>query len=470
MSRLSLYIKGMAFAALVFALQGCSAEDPGDPTPGGFGPEIRVSAHIADHVFTRSYIEQGPVESGEYYLSYPNTNRDYTVAIVDFEQEKDVTPGLGIVHTLAGGELKWSDIGGSPVDFYLDNVSDDYGTGPQVDFSTENPFVAGVFDAVDGSNDLLWGSKSVNSGTRSLGFDLHHYMSRVKVVVEVVHKDYAVEDITLEGATVELTNLYSTPQSYNRLDGSLALDENSYGSIKIVDPSATAHDWVDTDASDEEKTVYYSPDIVLPPQNLAEDYTRSQLKITLQNGDVYTGILPHAMMIADPKDNTLNYPVTLAFLKEYVMTIRTVITEEPPQLAFMPVWVVGWVDKGEFNLEAHQSGIYSAAEFYRLTAYYKALNEYQLVRYGYLTTQEGGVKVWLFNIFSSLTLNYNDIFGMMKPGVTVPDKGLTKNFMFEFNNYSVYVQNGSEEDVVQVNPTQLYGIVTGTLNWNQLQR
>lgn len=471
MSRNTGILKFIAVGACILGIQACT----NDVEPElDFSPEVTVSARITNHVASRAYQEQGPVTSGQYYLSYPQNNqaKDYTIATVDFDKQAAETPGIGIVSTLSGSELKWSDIGGSPVTFYLDNVSESFGIDTLVNFSeNNNPYVAGIFDDKTGSNDLLWGEKSVNSGTRSLGFDLHHNMSRVKVQVEVVHKDNSVEDINLDGASVRITNLYPRPESYNRLRGSLNLDESDASGITVVDPEEDGYDWAKTDTSDPTKTIYFSQDIVLPPQALAEDASRSQLEIILSNGEKYTGILPHAMMIATSTDETLNYPVTLAFLKEYILTIHTVITEEPPQLAFMPVWVTEWVDKGEFTFEAHQSGIYTASEFTSLIGYYNNHNEYQLVRYGYLFTPEGETtKMWLFNFFSSVVLEYSAIYGKMHPGETISGKGTTKDFMFDFNNYGVFITNGNDGRRVSVNAGQLYNVVTGKLDWNELTR
>lgn len=467
----------MAAMACILGMQGCTADVEQDGAPDDLSKELKVSARIASNVVTRSYQPEGRVEEGEYYLSYPqnNQNRSYTLAIVDFDRQAAETPGLGIVNTLAGSELKWSDIGGSPVTFYLDNVSNEYGTDTLVNFTdANNRFVAGLFDTDEGSNDLLWGEKSVNSGTRSLSFDLHHYMSRVKVEVAVVKEEDAFEDITLEGATVRITNLYPRPKSYSRISGTLYLDEEDNSGITIVDPDTPGYGWVETNTDDPDRTVYYSPDIVLPPQALAEDASRSQLEIELADGKIYSGILPHTMMIANYIDNELTYPVTLAFLKEYVLTIRTVITEEPPELAIMPVWVTKWVDKGEFTMEAHQSGIYNAPEFIKLIDYYNKFNEYQLQRYGYLFTPEGTTQEkWLFQFFSSVTLDYTSIYNKMRPGTTVMTesgevKGVTKNFEFDFTNYGIFISNGGDE--VQVNANELYRVVTGNLDWNGLTR
>lgn len=469
----------LSIAALLTAglAASCSSEEVYDDGGMSLSGELKVSARVARHTNTRAYQDSGKVEEGIFYLAYPNTGYQYAVATVNFDRESTEAPGLGIVTTESGSELKWSEIGGSPVNFYLDNVPptmDSLNTnGPIVTFKYDNPFVAGVFDNKEGTNDLLWGDKSVTRDTKSISFDLHHNMSRVKVQVKVAHKNNSIEDIDLTNATVKITNLYPRTLSYDRTTGNLALDTiGGMGPVTIVDPSKTQHHWtsISTVEEDPDTTTYLSPDIVLPPQALLENELRPQLTITLEDGKEYTGILPHAMLIASSTDGTMTYPVTLAFLKEYILTIRTVITEEPPELAFMPVYVVGWVDKGEFTEEAHQSGIYTAPEFYRMIDYYDEDNQYQLVRYGFISVLDAGTTpVWCFNFWSSVVLDYDKIYGKMKPGSVNQTAGLPYNFLFYFNNYTIYVQQGeNEENIKQVSPEKLRDICTGAINWNQI--
>lgn len=462
-------------AIITVGLTACSSEDVVEEEVS-FSQPLRVAAKIAATTHTRAYQEKGNVEEGIYYLAYPNSQFQYTLATVDFDREKAESPGLGVVTTEGGTELKWSEIGGSPVTFYLDNVAPSMGqpasTGAELTLDpARNPFVAGVFDDINGTNDLLWGDKLVARDTRSVSFDLHHNMSRLKVQVKVVHKDNSVEEIDLSEATVEITNLYPKTLSYNHTTGSLALDTISgRDKVLIVDPERENYQWADkieTSSEEADTTTYLSPDIVLPPQALLENEDRPQLVITLKDGTEYSGILPHAMLILSATDGSLSYPVTLAFLKEYILTIRTVITEEPPELAFMPVYVVDWVDKGEFTEEAHQSGIYTAAEFYRLIDYYQKDNQYQLVRYGYLMTPASG-PLWHFDFWSSVVLDYNTIYRSMVPGSLDSSKGLPHNYEFSYNNYTIYVKNGDgENNIKPVTNTQLRGICTGALSWGQ---
>ena len=467
---ISLFIVG-------FLCSSCIMEQQRDEDIMPEGGAIRVQARLAKTLSSRAYQEEGVVESGQYFLSYPQSgNNQYVVGTVTFGIES--SPGMGIAKSSQNTELKWSDVGNSPTTFMLDNVQpspdNDTDSPTTVGFNENyNPFVADVFDNVDGTNDLLWGSVSVSRDTRTLAFDLHHNMSRVIVQVMIQHMEGTDDPIDLEGASVKITNLYPGPVSYNRLDGNFDLgDQERMKDIMIVDPTkGEKHNWTSVD-EDTDNTTYISPDIILPPQSLLEDVNRPKLVITLANGTEYVGILPHAMLVAASNSPTedLVYPVNLAFLKEHILTIRTVITETPPELEFMPVYVVDWVDKGEFELESHQSGIYTPEEFYKLIGYYEINNEYQLVRYGYETTIDGSSgPIWIFNFFSGVTLEYNEIFNKMHPA-TETAKGKTKDFSFSFNNYPVFVKNGDADTAVQVNSAQLSAIVKGTLTWDAIKK
>ena len=463
---------------LTAGFAACSSDDMLDEPDTDFSGALKVTARVARNAQTRAYQDSGRVENGKYYLAYPAPGNEYAVATVDFDKESAESPGLGIVTNSSGTELKWSQINGSPVNLYLDNVNpslaDAGGTSAIVTFNQDrNPYVAGIFDSREGTNDLLWGSRTVVRDTKSINFDLHHNMARVKVLVMVAHKENSEGEIDLRNAKVKITDLYANTLSYDRTTGNLALDTlNDRVDVPIVDPDKVGYNWsqILNPVDNPDTTKYLSPNIVLPPQALLENEKRPQLVITLENGDEYTGILPHAMMIPSAVDGSLSYPVTLAFLKEYILTIRTVITEEPPELAFMPVYVVNWVDKGDFTEEAHQSGIYNPQEFYRLIDYYKIDNQYQLVRYGNLTYPTGSTNpVWLFNFWSSVTLDYDKIYGKMIPYSVDSAAGLPYDFTFSYNNYTIFVQKGDDEtNVKKVSNVDLHNICTGRLSWDNL--
>ena len=136
-------------------------------------------------------------------------------------------------------------------------------------------------------------------------------------------------------------------------------------------------------------------------------------------------------------------------------------------MEFLPVWVVDWVDKGEFTLEAHQSGIYTANEFYSLIRYYQDNNEYQLERYGSVKDVDNR-KYWQFDFWSSVQLEYDKIFDKMHPGNGKPENGPSLNFQFDYNNYGIFVVNGDSEQSKKVSQDDLYRIVTGSLKWEDI--
>lgn len=459
---------------LLFVIfSACSAEDMPDINPSE-DAELRIAAEIAQQIHSRAYQEEGYVVEGTYYLSYPlnTTNNPYNVASVEFGKE-GMNPAIGTVTVPPDKSLKWKDVGGgSTPTFYLDNVvplGDPIST--KIEFSSDNnPYKAGIYDDENGKNDLLWGEVTAQRDVKTVNFDLHHNMSRLRVQV-TLNKDNGGygSDLTLDGATVEISSINQTPLSFNRLDGTLELPtidadkEDEYKSVYtpltlVKDPQSDEEkdaegmiEWAKRE-NDTNIEIYTSQDFVLPPQGLLENEYRPRLTITLKNGTKYSGILPHAMEIEG------GTPAYLYFLPEHILTIRTVITEEPPMLSFMPVWVMKWVDKGEFDLEAHQAGIYREEEFYNLIKYYEVNNEYQLVRYGYLYTDETSDKQrWHFDFFSGVVLKRSKIANSMKVD------GDKKNFSFSFNNYTVYLKEdeaqGGETKVIS--ESELYKIVTG---------
>ena len=448
-----------ATAVLLTAAVGCTSESGTVAGPGD-GEPVRVGAEVARQIYTRSYQESGKVMYGIYSLTYPLNSGESNVANVNFNVEGS-TPGVGMVIVPPDKELKWIDVGGSTPTFCLDNVKAEYGdetesTLTEIVFNDENPFVAGIFDleAEHPANDLLWGSSMVSHGVKTVNFDLHHYMSRVRVQVTVDRENEKEDgDLDLEGATVSISSLVHKPYSYNRLNGTMSLGDNpSYADLDMVTDEINWAKIEDVD-KDDVNDIYTTADFVLPPQGLLENELRPVLTITLKNGNKYSGILPHAMEIVDEAHPSGGYPVALYFLKEYILTIRTVITEEPPTLAFMPVKVVEWVDKGDFTIEAHQAGIYTAEEFRKLVNYYKDNNEYQLVRYGKLNEETG---MWAFDFFHSVILYYNEIHGCMKDR-----SNKQKDFSFNFNGYSVYILKPGDTEPQATTPWELYDIVNG---------
>lgn len=464
---------GYMVAAAVFmatVMTSCVADESGlEDKVQDTREAIKVVAHRAEALITRAEDDDDPwIKTGTYYFSYPKPDNNYNVASVNFSE---LGNGVGLITVPPSSELRWLSVGGgsTPI-FYLDNVRPELNMdadSTKVVFGEDNPFRAGRYEGDLGRNDLLWGEKMEARNTGTINFDLHHYMSRVRVEVTVDNSEIRTEDqIQLEGAKVEITSINQVPISFNRLDGILELDtdpENTstnYTTLTLVSPDDSELGWFSSDEKDDGNILTYTTqDFVVPPQDLLETTERSRLQITLQDGRIYSGIIPNAMLIKGPGTGGLDYPVVLSFLKEYILTIRTEITQEPPSLSFMPVYVVQWVDKGVFDLEAHQAGIYTPEEFYNLTAYYTSGNAYQLERYGTLdTSDEDGEKYWNFVFFHSVSLDFDKIKGKMIPGTD----GM-EDFRFSFTNYRISVyRNGDPEDAVSVTPEKLKEIVSNS--------
>lgn len=435
-----------AAAAVAVLLCSCASggDSPAPERPQGEGLPVSVRAMVADALYTRGY-EPGPVTSGTYYLTYESKgstrdNRTYALASVNFSES---STGTATKIEQGGNHLTWdNDVVNATSIFRLDNVPpslDKADAGEKVDtlvvFGTgdgENPFVAGIFDEDGGSNDLLWGSKEVGYNTARISFDLHHYMSRVKVVVTANKENSTEEGLDLDGAEVKITLLAHTPVSYNRNNGALDLGETpDYGDLVLTGKDEDIDiPWADIDISEDgTMDVRTTKDFVLPPQVLRDKDLRPRLEIRLKNGDFYSGILPHAMEVVDSDQKT--YPAGLAFLREHILTLRTVITEEPPELSFMPVTVIEWVDKGEFSLEGHQAGVYNTADFLELVDNYKNYNEEQLERFGLDAGDH-----WEFNFWGSAEVeDANRVKGKMVPDDT------SKPYLFKFHGYKCTVGN-----------------------------
>ena len=449
----------LSLIAFVLSATGCESRHVGDDPSELDSPQVCIQANI-DHISqSRAYQAQGTVVEGTYNLTFPiNADNQYNIGEVRFGVTNE-NPQIGYV-TLPGNlPLKWLSVGGgSTPTLYLDNIPRDIdGATSDVDVTFSqgaNPYVAAPFDSIEGSNDLLWGAKMFQRNAGTLHFDLQHVMARVRLMITA---DNTNGDIDLTDATVKITNLNQTPQSFNRLDGILTLNTDTpdaYTDLFFVNPEDSKLNWIQHYNLPDNKVVYQSPDFVLPPQDLLQDANRPQLIITLSNGVTYSGILPSAMLINDGTHEEPSYPVALSFLSQYVLTIRTIVTDDPPSLSFMPVYVMRWVDKGSFDEEAHQSGIYLASEFYKLIDYYTSGRVFQLDRYGKQIDNEGN-KLWVFDFWNSVILDYNQIHNKM------PVNSAVGPFTFSFNNFKVFVKyNDSEDGTVEVNSQQLYNIIT----------
>lgn len=445
-----LFISGMV---------SCSQAEEEGPAPGISEP-VRIGAEMSKELMTRNYQASGEVVTGMYYLTYPSTQNTDEVATVNFDTS-EATQGIGIVTTPDNDELVWDLVGGggTPI-MVLDNVSGG-ATSAAVNSTTitfnddYNPYIAAPFDSDYGKNDLLWGQQTAQRGAKKVTFPLYHNMSRLRVIITADATNQVNDEVNLnENSTVTLTSIAQTPVSYNRLDGSLDLGESpDYGNFNLVNKTGEGEfiDWSRTyhpDPSNPNLTTYISVDFVVPPQLPNEGDMRPRLEITTAGGKTFSGILPYAMEV-EYSDQENPYPVALAFLKQHYLTIETVITQDPPELVFMPVKVIEWVDKGSWTLTGQQAGIYMNSDFMELIGYFSTGNLYQLGRYGYI--DDNGK--WVFNIWGNLLLQWSDVEKKM---ATMPEN--ITGFSFQGNGYTITIVNGDSSQ--NISAEQLYNLVT----------
>ena len=441
------FLAGILPLAIAFAAMSCGSEEklPSDASV------INVSASIKGQTGTRGYQEKGKILEGTFYLSYPISEEAYDIATVNFYD------GTGFITVRSGGDLTWQKVGGvsNDVAFYLDNLSPDNGdlSAMIIDLSGDTRYSAGLFDYVDGRNDLLWGSASVaRQSTNILSMQLIHCMAMVNVEITVDASDETSLGLDLSDATVEITNLIHDPQAYDRHSGRLSLAENpelsAYQPLTFVSNDHEQNGWKMIEEKidgQEGKTKYTTRDYVLPPQDLLETVERPRLKIHVPTEDggirTFSGVIPRAMTVV-MQDGT-SIPMSLSFLRGHVLTLTVTMTPEKMELEFMPVTVVDWVYKGDYSLSGGEAGVFKSENFNRLLDAIAALKEAgvsgedpRVATYLQEFAYKDRNGVWIFDIFANLTLEYDDIYGVFA--------GVPIDYRFEFNGKTIIVEKDGE--------------------------
>lgn len=448
-----------------------------------FSDVVRIGAKISNNVLSRAsgegnYIESGQMDRGTLYLCYPpvGSSANYYINNVRVEFGREIDPEIGFAIKTVGGidkELLWSDIKGTKPVLYFHNLNPagatfngtkDIMTTPPAD----HPFRGGVFDDVNGSNDLLWGTVTVATNTKLVELNLSHLMSRFRVNLVVYPSGNNTLD--MENAEVYITNLKKNFTQFELRTPKMTLpsiskENQPENTLVLYDGSNIG--WGTEDESveiEEPHELFTTKDFVLPPQSLTTTNLRPRLVVKVPKGnneyEEYSANLPMAMMVEDPNDPGNYFPSDFAFLQGQYMTLTATINAPNLELTFMPVKVREWVNKGTFKVQGEQNGIYSKTDFMNLITAYKNGNETQLRKYGY---KNGGQ--WNFLFWNNVTLVKEDIQGMM--GLTSSDVDIP--FTFSFNGYTITVNQetgGSEKLSNSVGQVKLYNIVKG-LNEDQ---
>lgn len=400
------------------AVSSCAGEkDLPSGSDAGNGT-VRVAATIFQTQDTRAdegqypYQDYGPIINGHYYMTYPNKsdNNTYSVCDVNFYD------GHGVTTTNSGYELKWQEVGALTYDdtqtvFWLDNVprleSDPNAT--LIPFTADyNPFVAGVFDDKYGTNDLLWGYAHIPVETKGEFYiGIHHYMSRVSVIVTVDNSNDNAEKVDFSKGSVMISNLVHEGVSYNRTTGSIDLGPNpAYKNLYLTQNG----DWgeVSNDPQAKGITYFQTKNFVLPPQTLRTDDLRPRLVLDVPQSDGsirrYSGVLPRIMLVNGT-------PANLAFDPEKNLTLKVTLSQDLLYIVSIYAYVQDWVDKGTHIVTGNQAGIYSESDLANMITAYNENNEDELIHYG---TKFNGE--WVFDIFGNLEIEETAFAGSMANG------------------------------------------------------
>ncbi|MCH5214855.1 MAG: hypothetical protein J1E97_06635 [Muribaculaceae bacterium] len=465
------YIKLLTVALLMSAGFASCIENGDDGMTAPNTDAILIGGTRAEMLATRggySTDADGNVEEGIFYLTYPTTDSKadkpaYSRLTADFSQAT-YYPAYGRSYTRtegteAGQELTNSLIGNTPNRMFLDNVDPTESRTANdtlVKFNqNDNPYRAGLLVP---EKDFLWGSVQKHNNSNLYDFDLHHTMAgvRVKISVDNSIDGNLVDLYDLSKAEVYITNLQLYPASFSRTTGDVTLAENKEADEKLVlvntlgSPSAPwgeEIEWKENDATNPEETVYITSEFVLPPQIPSEE-NWPELVVRFPNPSIegaaakpvleFYGKIPKAMFTNYPEGT--NYALDLSFLREHILELRTHLSQNPPELMFMPVMVYDWVSWGPYTVVGQQQGIYSSQQLLDIIDYYKENNTRMLERYG---SVENGK--WTFNIFNNLKLRHSGINGKMPQ--TIQEYGVS----FQLNSHSMTILGDDGSTLATVN-------------------
>ena len=524
--------------------------------PSQLAGGIKVGANINQVQGTRAYfdtgnVSSGPVRAGKFTLAYPYTYNwindaegygkkyyfYYHYGEVNFGfAGQEETGFVNIGTATAPKELIWSPSNSSANEgiiyypnvntlspLYLDNfpyltTTDAEKRDTIYSITKEKfpdmPFVPGVFDEENGTNDLLWGTAKAKSGQDMINFELDHRMTRLQITVDVDNSDQSGYLTSLRNAKVYITNLLLQPKTYLRKYGELRFEEKTSNSTiaSTIDPSLydepftlverpgeaiepenpedawKSLTWLVTPEGDSPThtvETYQTKDFVFVPQTLrqgAETRPRLYIKVPIEdvnsginegyNQDyiIFSGSLPYTMNL-DNGDGTESM-MTLDFLKGYVINLRTKLTPGNPELLFAPVTVEPWVWKGSFKPESRQAGIFNADDFYNLILTYNQNNSFWLGKYGFISNANQATGTWTFQFNSGeQKLEIDKIMGSMHPGSNIDGPNgetVTPPFAFDFRsrNQNIVMPNGQVVGLGYSGNAQstLYDIVTADRN------
>lgn len=334
--------------------------------------------------------------------------------------------------SLAAAPLKWSNI--SPVtsfDFTIDNLgyaneSAYNAASGFMEWTDEDKTVtyAAQKEWYDGAgipkhtNDIIWGSGTArysNEGKDVSYAELTHRMTRVSVAFVNLTEQQKV-------MTVKLTNLVLEPESFNRVDGTVAIAENPKREDYMLFSKENGDelDVIRDDTAEDTYLEHVTANHILPPQALTEDHwpeivvTYTDETNTLRE---VRGLIPHDILNED--GNT--WEALDGLNAGNHLTIVAEIKDEIPDIVFTAK-VRKWVNLGPVTVSAGPDkgtpGIRNMEELKRCIELYNDLPQFkdlpnswdaatwnqrlthfgELMQYGNCIKDNNGCASWTFYI------------------------------------------------------------------------
>ena len=334
--------------------------------------------------------------------------------------------------SLAAAPLKWSNI--SPVtsfDFTIDNLgyaneSAYNAASGFMEWTDEDKTVtyAAQKEWYDGSgipkhtNDIIWGSGTArysNEGKDVSYAELTHRMTRVSVAFVNLTEQQKI-------MTVKLTNLVLKPESFNRVDGTVAIAENPKREDYMLFSKENGDelDVIRDDTAEDTYLEHVTTNYILPPQALSEDHW-PEIVVTYTDETGKTrevrGLIPHDILNED--GNT--WEALDGLNAGNHLTIVAEIKDEIPDIVFTAK-VRKWINLGPVTVSAGPDkgtpGIRNMEELKRCIELYNDLPQFkdlpnswdaatwnqrlthfgELMQYGNCIKDNNGCASWTFYI------------------------------------------------------------------------
>ena len=351
---------------------------------------------ICDKAFNLTFQSSSGYEVGK--VDFNSAGRGYTIR---YDSE-------GVPFDLVWGDVVPDQPNGSTYSFYVDNLPEEMGRSIVVDFPEnrdENPYSIGIYDGDFGSRDLIWGSAEQVIRKNIEDIDLYHVMSRFSLHVDLNNSSVGHE-ISLVSA--EITNIFTSPLSFNRLSGNFELRKYENGEPWPEEKFIMVEDedkWLEV--KDENEVAYYStPDFILPPQEFVQN-NRPRLYVKVRSGDgtekVFSSVLPTTMTVKD--EAGVQKLWSMSFLRGTKLILSVRLNNEVGSLEFLPVSLIGWKEhKGDKTFTGYQASVSKTEDLDDLVNAYNNESIDKFYQWGYLADKD--TNKWVFNVFNNLEIDY----------------------------------------------------------------